>query len=44
MITGAELAGLDEERAQDGRRCQVFARVSPEQKVQIVAALRAAGG
>jgi cation-transporting P-type ATPase I len=44
VITGAELAGIDEDAsakiAADG---QVFARVSPEQKVQIVAALQRCG-
>ena len=43
-VTGAELAALDQEGftklAADG---QVFARVSPEQKVQIVAALQRSG-
>lgn len=43
-ITGAELAALDEEaRAKVAADVQVFARVSPEQKVQIVAALQACG-
>ncbi|HTX96772.1 MAG TPA: cation-translocating P-type ATPase [Mycobacterium sp.] len=43
-ITGAELAALDEEeRAKVAAGIQVFARVSPEQKVQIVAALQACG-
>ncbi|WP_260743080.1 cation-translocating P-type ATPase [Mycobacterium sp. SMC-2] len=43
-ITGAELAALGEEdRAKVAAGVQVFARVSPEQKVQIVAALQASG-
>jgi len=43
-ISGAELADLDEEgRAKVAADVQVFARVSPEQKVQIVAALQACG-
>ncbi len=43
-ISGAELADLDEEaRAKVAAEVQVFARVSPEQKVQIVAALQACG-
>ncbi|CQD07964.1 cation-transporter ATPase I CtpI [Mycobacterium europaeum] len=43
-ITGAELADLGEEdRAKVAADVQVFARVSPEQKVQIVAALQAGG-
>lgn len=41
VVTGAELAGLDEDAcAKLASEVQVFARVSPEQKVQIVAALR----
>ncbi|MDT5347379.1 MAG: cation-transporting P-type ATPase [Mycobacterium sp.] len=44
VVTGAELAGLDEEaRAKLAAKVQVFARVSPEQKVQIVAALQRCG-
>jgi cation-transporting ATPase I len=44
VITGAELAGLDEEAcAKLAADVQVFARVSPEQKVQIVAALQRCG-
>ncbi|BBX75745.1 cation-translocating P-type ATPase [Mycobacterium shinjukuense] len=44
VVTGAELAGLDEEgRAKLAADVQVFARVSPEQKVQIVAALQRCG-
>ncbi|OBG67504.1 MULTISPECIES: cation-translocating P-type ATPase [unclassified Mycobacterium] len=43
-ITGAELAAFgEEERAKVAADVQVFARVSPEQKVQIVAALQASG-
>ena len=44
VITGAELAGLDEDAsAKLVADVQVFARVSPEQKVQIVAALGRCG-
>ena len=44
VVTGAELAGLDEdESAKLAADVQVFARVSPEQKVQIVAALQRCG-
>jgi cation-transporting ATPase I len=44
VITGAELTGLDEDaRAKLAADVQVFARVSPEQKVQIVAALQRCG-
>jgi cation-transporting P-type ATPase I len=44
VITGAELAGLDEDAsAKLVADVQVFARVSPEQKVQIVAALQRCG-
>jgi cation-transporting ATPase I len=44
VITGAELTGLDEDgRAKLVADVQVFARVSPEQKVQIVAALQRCG-
>ncbi len=43
-MTGAELAALNQdERAKVAADVQVFARVSPEQKVQIVAALQACG-
>ncbi len=43
-ITGAALASLDEDaRARVAADVQVFARVSPEQKVQIVSALQACG-
>lgn len=44
VVTGAELAGLDEDAcAKIAADVQVFARVSPEQKVQIVAALQRCG-
>lgn len=44
VVTGAELAGLNEEqRAELASDVHVFARVSPEQKVQIVAALQRSG-
>jgi cation-transporting ATPase I len=44
VVTGAELVGLDEDAcAKLVADVQVFARVSPEQKVQIVAALQRAG-
>jgi cation-transporting ATPase I len=44
VITGAELNGLDEDAcAKLAADVQVFARVSPEQKVQIVAALQRCG-
>jgi cation-transporting ATPase I len=44
VITGAELAGLDEDASSKlASDVQVFARVSPEQKVQIVAALQRCG-
>jgi cation-transporting ATPase I len=44
VVTGAELVGLDEDaRAKLVANVQVFARVSPEQKVQIVAALQRCG-
>lgn len=44
VVTGAELAGLDEDAcAKFVADVQVFARVSPEQKVQIVAALQRCG-
>lgn len=43
-VTGAELASLDEEEfTKLAADVQVFARVSPEQKVQIVAALQRSG-
>ncbi|MEU7629577.1 cation-translocating P-type ATPase [Nocardia sp. NPDC049220] len=45
VVTGAELAALDEDsRAELVAGAQVFARVSPEQKVQVVSALQHAGG
>ena len=44
VVTGADLAGLDEQgRAALAAGAQIFARVSPEQKVQVVAALQHAG-
>ncbi len=44
VITGAELTGLDEDAcAKLAADVQVFARVSPEQKVQIVGALQRCG-
>ncbi len=44
VVTGAELAGLDEDAcAKVVADVQVFARVSPEQKVQIVGALQRCG-
>jgi cation-transporting P-type ATPase I len=44
VVTGADLAGLDEDAcAKLAADVQVFARVSPEQKVQIVAALQRSG-
>jgi cation-transporting P-type ATPase I len=44
VVTGADLAGLDEDAcAKLVADVQVFARVSPEQKVQIVAALQRSG-
>ncbi|WP_246398319.1 cation-translocating P-type ATPase [Mycobacterium vicinigordonae] len=44
VVTGAELANIDAEgHAKLAADVQVFARVSPEQKVQIVAALQRSG-
>ncbi|WP_221792506.1 cation-translocating P-type ATPase [Aquisediminimonas sediminicola] len=44
VMTGAELAALDDEAlAQRVRQCCVFARIMPEQKLRIVAALKAGG-
>lgn len=44
VITGAELADLDEDaRAEVAVKAQIFARVSPEQKVQIIQALSQSG-
>ena len=44
VVTGADIAGLDEDAcAKLAADVQVFARVSPEQKVQIVAALQRGG-
>jgi cation-transporting ATPase I len=43
-VTGAELAALDEDGfTKRAAGAQIFARVSPEQKVQIVAALQRSG-
>lgn len=42
VITGADLAGLDKPaQTEHIRRCNVFARVSPAQKLEIVNALKA---
>jgi len=44
VVTGPELAGLDESaRAALVSQGEVFARVSPEQKLQIISALQASG-
>jgi len=44
VVTGAELAAADEDaRAMLAGSAQVFARVSPEQKVQVIAALQQSG-
>jgi cation-transporting P-type ATPase I len=44
VTTGAELEGMtEEERVERARETTIFARVSPEQKVRIVEALRGAG-
>lgn len=44
VVTGAELAAADEDaRATLAGSAQVFARVSPEQKVQVIAALQRSG-
>jgi len=44
VVTGADLAGLDEQnRADLAAGGQIFARISPEQKAQVVAALQHAG-
>jgi cation-transporting ATPase I len=44
VTTGAELDGMtEEERVERAAKTTIFARVSPEQKVRIVEALRAAG-
>nr|WP_210746796.1 cation-translocating P-type ATPase [Nocardia speluncae] len=44
VVTGAELAVLDEnDRAELAASAQVFARVGPEQKVQVITALQQCG-
>jgi cation-transporting ATPase I len=44
VVTGADLAALDEAgRADLARHGRIFARVSPEQKVQVIQALQQAG-
>ncbi|MEU4432943.1 cation-translocating P-type ATPase [Nocardia rhamnosiphila] len=44
VVTGAELAAADENgRAELAASAQVFARVGPEQKVQVIAALQQCG-
>lgn len=44
VVTGAELAAADEStRAELAASAQVFARVGPEQKVQVIAALQQCG-
>ncbi|WP_083884487.1 cation-translocating P-type ATPase [Nocardia higoensis] len=44
VVTGAELAAADEDaRSVLAASAQVFARVSPEQKVQVIAALQRSG-
>ncbi|MET8796910.1 cation-translocating P-type ATPase [Nocardia sp. NPDC004568] len=44
VVTGAELAATDENgRAELAASAQVFARVGPEQKVQVIAALQQCG-
>lgn len=44
VITGAELEGYDAKQLREAvKRCDIFARVSPEQKLQLVTALQAAG-
>ena len=44
VVTGPELNAMDDARLGDAvRRCQVFARVRPEQKLRLVKALKAAG-
>ncbi len=44
VITGAELEAYNDKQMQDAvQRCDIFARVSPEQKLQLVTALQATG-
>ncbi len=44
VITGAELEGFSEQQLQEAvQRSDIFARVSPEQKLQLVTALQALG-
>ena len=44
VIQGSELESYNEAQWQDAvQRCDIFARVSPEQKLQLVTALQAAG-
>ncbi|MCW9048154.1 MAG: cation-transporting P-type ATPase [Gammaproteobacteria bacterium] len=44
VISGTDLETYNEEQLRDAvQRCDIFARVSPEQKLQLVTALQAAG-
>jgi len=44
VVSGTELDSYDDRQLQDTvQRCDIFARVSPEQKLQLVSALQAAG-
>jgi len=44
VVTGGELDGYNEEQLRDAvQRSDIFARVSPEQKLQLVTALQASG-
>ena len=44
VVNGTELEEYNDEQLQDAvQRCDIFARVSPEQKLQLVTALQAAG-
>jgi magnesium-transporting ATPase (P-type) len=44
VVSGSELDSYDDQQLQDAvQRCDIFARVSPEQKLQLVTALQAAG-
>ncbi|AYF78112.1 cation-translocating P-type ATPase [Nocardia yunnanensis] len=44
IVTGSELAGLDErERTETITAAKVFARVTPEQKLQVISALQSSG-